>query len=194
MATFPEDIAVKDFFLNEVPKVFEEGAQKVKAEELAGTEFTVQFNITGEGGGNYALKITDGKNLEIVEGGVEKPNVLIELTEKNWREAITGKVPGVMDQMTNIEQFGGGKEQLNTIKNVSGVLNLELTRGDQEPYKIKMVFNGAETPSVSLKMSLDDYGKMIRKEVSGPDLFMSGKMSFEGDMTLLLQLQNVIGG
>ena len=193
MATFPEDISVKDFFLNEVPKIFEEGAQKVKTEELAGTEFTVQFNITGEGGGNYALKITDGKNLEIIEGGVEKPNILIELNEKDWRDSITGKVPGVMDQMTNVEQIGGGKEQLNTVKNVAGSLNLELTRGDQEPFKVKMVFNGSETPSVSLKMALDDYIKMVKKEVSGPDLFMSGKMSFEGDMTLLLQLQNIIG-
>ncbi len=193
MATFPENISVKDFFLNEVPKLFEEGVKQVDTSALAGEEFTIQFNITGEGGGNYALKITDGKNLEIIEGGIETPNVLIELSEKDWRDSITGKVPGVMDQFTNIEQVGGTKDQLNTIKNLKGCLNLELNRPDGSQYKVKMVFNGSETPSATLRMALDDYIKMVKKEATGQDLFMAGKMSFDGDVTFLLQLQNVIG-
>jgi len=192
MAESLENISAKDFFTNMVPKLFAEGVKDVDTKDLVGSEFTLQFNVFGAGGGNYCLKITDGKNLKVIEGGIPKPNIMIELAEADWREAITGKVPGMMDQFMNPKQ-AASRTMLDSAKSVAGVFQLELSRSGKPNYKIKMVFNGAGSPQANLKMDMDDYFKMVRKEVDGPSLFMSGKMSFEGDMAFLLQLQGLIG-
>ncbi len=188
MADNMEKISAKEFFTKLVPTLFAEGANKVDASGLAGTEFTLQFNVVGSGGGNFGLKIKDGNKLEVVEGGLPKANILIELSESDWREAITGMVPGMMDQLMNPNQVGS-RDKLDSAKTLNGVFGLELTRSGKPNYKVKMVFNGAGSPAANLKMDMDDYFKMVRKEVDGPSLFMGGKMSFEGDMTFLMQLQ-----
>lgn len=192
MADNLQTISAKEFFTGLVPKLFAEGVKNVDASGLAGTEFSLQFNVVGSGGGNFALRIKDGKNLEIVEGGLPKPNILVELSETDWREAITGMVPGMMDQMMNPKQ-AMSRSMLDNAKTLNGVFLLELSRGGKPNYKIKMVFNDAGAPSASLKMTMDDYFRMVKKEVDGPSLFMGGKMSFEGDMAFLLQLQGLMG-
>ena len=192
MAANLEIISAKDFFTKLVPTLFAEGAKKANASGLAGTEFALQFNVVGAGGGNFGLKIKDGNKLEVAEGGFPKANILIELSESDWREAITGMVPGMMDQMMNPNQVGS-RDKLDSAKTLNGVFGLELTRAGKPNYKVKMTFNGAESPVANLKMAMDDYFKMVRKEVDGPSLFMSGKMNFEGDMTFLMQLQGFVG-
>ena len=192
MAESFEKISAKEFFASLVPKLFAEGVKGVDASGLAGTEFTLQFNLVGGVGGNYCLRIKDGKNLEVIEGGIPKPNIMLELSEGDWREAISGKVPGMMDQFMSPKQ-AASRSMLDNAKSVNGCFQLELSRPGQPSYQLKMLFNGASQPFASLKMSLDDYLKMVRKEVDGPGLFMSGKMSFEGDMAFLLQLQGMMG-
>lgn len=189
---FSENISVKDFFTKEVPKIFEEGIKKVATSELSGTVFHLEFNITGEAGARYCLKIKDGKELEIIEGGVPKPELLVELSEKDFRDSITGKVPGALDQFMNPEQ-AASKKQMDAVKAIAGTLNLELKKPDGNLFKVKIKFNSADSPSCTIKMDMDDYAKMVKKEVAGPALFMEGKLGFEGDMTFLMQLQSVIG-
>ena len=191
MAVFPKDIKVSDFFKNEVPKVFKEGLGKVNTASLQGTEFSLQFNIPGAGGGTYCLKVKDGKDLQIIEGGIDKPVIMIELAEKDFRDSISGEVLGTMYIFMSQEQVAN-RQKLDAVKGVSGTLNLELTKPDGGVFKIKMVFNGASQPQANLKMILDDYVKMTKKEVDGQSLFMSGKMGFEGDMMFLIQLQGVM--
>ena len=189
MAVFPKDIKVSDFFKNEVPKVFKEGLGKVNTASLQGTEFSLQFNITGAGA--YCLKVKDGKDLQIVEGGVDKADIMLELSEKDFRDSISGIVPGTMDIFMNMDQVAN-RDKLDQVKKVAGTLNLDLTKPDGGVFKIKMVFSGSSQPQASLKMILDDYIKMTKKEVDGQSLFMSGKMGFEGDMMFLIQLQGVM--
>jgi len=187
-----EKISVKEFFTKVVPDLFKEGIKQADTSGISGTEFSLQFNITGGAGGVYSLRIKDGKNLEVIEGGLDKPNIAIELGEPEWREAITGKIPGIMDQMLNPNQVAS-RDKLESAKGLSGVFQLTLSRAGKPDYNVKMIFNGASSPFASLKMSAEDFFKMAKKEVDGPSLFMTGKMSFEGDMAFLLQLQGFVG-
>lgn len=189
MAIFPRDIKIQDFFENQVPKIFKEGLSKVNTKSLQGTEFSLQFNITGAG--SYCLKVKNGKDLNIIEGGVDKPDITIELSENDFRDSIAGIVPGTMDIFMNMDQVAN-RDKLEQVKKVAGTLNLELNKPDGGVFKIKMVFSGSSQPQASLKMMLDDYVKMTKKEVDGQSLFMSGKMGFEGDMMFLIQLQGVM--
>ena len=57
----------------------------------AGLNKTFQWNITGEQAVIYAFKVHDGV-CEPVPGGVEKPDVTITISDKDWISMIEGKL------------------------------------------------------------------------------------------------------
>ncbi len=65
---------------------------------------TLQWNITGEEAGVYALKIANG-TCELIKGGVEKADMTLTVSDKDWL-AIAG---GQLNAMT---AFTGGKLKL----------------------------------------------------------------------------------
>jgi putative sterol carrier protein len=51
----------------------------------------LQLNITGEEAGVYAVKI-ENQTCDIIKGGVEKPNLTITLSDKDWLDLTAGKL------------------------------------------------------------------------------------------------------
>lgn len=62
---------------------------------------TLQWNVTGEGEGKYALKIAGGK-CEFIKGGVEKADLTFTIAGPDWLAIAEGK----MDAMS---AFASGK-------------------------------------------------------------------------------------
>ena len=62
---------------------------------------TLQWNITGEEAGVYALKIANG-TCELIKGGVEKPDMTLTVADKDWLGIATG-------QLNAMTAFTGGK-------------------------------------------------------------------------------------
>lgn len=52
---------------------------------------TFQWNITGEEAGKYALKVANG-TCELIEGGVEKPNITFTVAGQDWLAVAEGKL------------------------------------------------------------------------------------------------------
>lgn len=52
---------------------------------------TFQWNITGEEAGKYALKVANG-TCELIEGGVEKPNITFTVADQDWLAVVEGKL------------------------------------------------------------------------------------------------------
>lgn len=52
---------------------------------------TLQWNVTGDEAGKYALKIADGK-CELIVGGVEKPDITLTVADKDWLAIGEGKL------------------------------------------------------------------------------------------------------
>lgn len=65
---------------------------------------TLQWNITGEEAGVYALKIANG-TCELIRGGVEKPDMALTMTDKDWLAI----AEGTLNPMT---AFTSGKLKL----------------------------------------------------------------------------------
>lgn len=65
---------------------------------------TLQWNITGEEAGKYALKIADG-TCELIKGGVEKADISLTVSDKDWLAVAEGK----LDAMN---AFASGKLKL----------------------------------------------------------------------------------
>ncbi len=65
---------------------------------------TLQWNITGDEAGIYALKIAGG-TCELITGGVEKPDMALTVLDKDWLAIASGE----MNAMT---AFTSGKLKL----------------------------------------------------------------------------------
>ena len=52
---------------------------------------TLQWNVTGEEAGKYALKVANG-TCELITGGVEKPDITFTVADKDWLAIADGKL------------------------------------------------------------------------------------------------------
>ncbi|MBV9101370.1 MAG: SCP2 sterol-binding domain-containing protein [Candidatus Dormibacteraeota bacterium] len=59
----------------------------------AGMNAKYQFRLTGEGGGEWYLRIADGKP-EVGKGTIENPDNVQTMTVEDYVALATGKVPG----------------------------------------------------------------------------------------------------
>jgi len=190
MATFrvPEDVSVDTFFGEIVPSQFGDLIAGADLSSLKGKEGTLQFDISGK---KYCLKITDGTNLEVIKGGIDKPMLALALSEKDWRDSVTGKIEGLIDQFTDPTQIADVK-RLNTLSSTKGACTMEIKKSDRTSIPVTMTFNGEDKPAVTLNLDLPDWIAMQKKQTTGQALFMNGKLKFTGDMVLLMKLQTMM--
>jgi putative sterol carrier protein len=52
---------------------------------------TLQWNVTGDEAGKYALKIANG-TCELINGGVEKADITLTVADKDWLAVADGKL------------------------------------------------------------------------------------------------------
>lgn len=74
-------------------------AENFNAEKAAGMTATYQWDITGDGGGKYYAKITDG-SIDAGEGEAENPNITITVAAQDWLDILNGKLDGQMAFMS----------------------------------------------------------------------------------------------
>jgi putative sterol carrier protein len=59
--------------------------------QTAGMSGSIQFDLSGEGGGQWAIKLGDG-SFEIVEGGVESPTTTISMSAEDYVKMMNGEL------------------------------------------------------------------------------------------------------
>ncbi len=183
----PNDIEAKKFFEEIVPKEFEERIKDSPIEGMEGTEFAVQFSITGEGGGTWTLVIADGKKMEVKPQEDEKAQITMTLDVNDWRDTVTGKIPG-MDIMQQMQSGKGGRAQFDKLKTVAGTLRLELTKDDGGVLPMELMFNKGAAPQTTLKAKATDYADIQSGKLNGQQAFMSGKLKISGDMGFAMKI------
>ena len=67
--------------------------------KFSGVNGVFQFNLSGDNGGNFHVKIADGK-AELVEGSYEKPDVTVSASADNLLKMMEGKLSGHVAFMT----------------------------------------------------------------------------------------------
>jgi putative sterol carrier protein len=72
----------------------------------AGLTKTFQWNITGDEAGVWAFKIVDGQG-ELIPGGIEKPDVTITVSDKDWIAITEGKLDATSAFMTGRLKVAG---------------------------------------------------------------------------------------
>jgi putative sterol carrier protein len=65
----------------------------------AGLNKIFQWDISGEEAGKWAVKIAD-QTCEIIPGGVDKPNITLIMSDKNWLSIAKGETDAMNAYMT----------------------------------------------------------------------------------------------
>lgn len=88
-----------EFFEKVLPKKFDAS----KAESL---DATVQMNITGPEGGQWAITVKN-RNLAVRKGSEEKPTMTITMADLDFVDLINGKMSGEKAFMSGKLKFDG---------------------------------------------------------------------------------------
>jgi putative sterol carrier protein len=187
----PENIGVKEYFEEVVPKMVEEQIAGVAAAGMEDTVFTVQFDVKGDETNVYGITVKGAKDLEITEGSLENAMIKVEVEEDVWRKAVTGKLEGAMDMFTDMSQTAN-RSRYDALQSTKGTMSVEMAMPDGSTAVLKIVFNGADSPAVTFKVALEDWAKMQSGELAGPMAFMQGKLKIEGDMPFAMSLGNLM--
>jgi putative sterol carrier protein len=89
-----------------VREYFEQIANSFNSAKAAGMTATYQFDITGEGGGQWFAKIENG-SLASGEGEAESADCTITVSAGNWLDILNGKLDGQMAFMAGKLKIAG---------------------------------------------------------------------------------------
>ena len=178
--------SIKDAF-ELIPKlskrIIEESPKAAEiSKEMQGTNFSFVADIEGT---QYGLTIKDGKDISISDKPIEKPMVKVTSSIHDLEKFISIKSFDAMFQDGN----SINKAKYNTIASVNGTISFEFLNDDESVSNIKITFNGAESPLSKIKIKSSDLRALITKEQNPINLFMSGGIALEGDMSLPMALQ-----
>jgi putative sterol carrier protein len=78
-----------------VQETFDQMASRFKADRAAGTNATIQYDISGEGGGTWYAVIKDGA-CTVASGAATNPSLTLSMAAQDWLDMTSGKQSGQM--------------------------------------------------------------------------------------------------
>jgi putative sterol carrier protein len=78
-----------------VQETFDAMASRFKADKAAGTNATIQYDISGDGGGSWNAVIKDGACV-VSPGAAANPNLTLSISGQDWLDMLSGKQSGQM--------------------------------------------------------------------------------------------------
>jgi putative sterol carrier protein len=68
---------------------------RFRADKAAGTNATIQYDISGDGGGTWNAVIKDGA-CTVNQGAAASPNLTLSIAAQDWIDMLSGKQSGQM--------------------------------------------------------------------------------------------------
>ena len=88
-------------------------------EKIKGIDATYQWDITGDGGGKWFAKFSEG-GAEVGEGEAESPNITITVSAENWMDIVNGKLNGQMAFLTGKLKIQGDMSLAMKLQSLTG--------------------------------------------------------------------------
>ena len=82
-----------------VKETFDAMAGRFKPDRAQGVKATIQYDITGEGGGSYHVDVADGA-CNVKGGPAASPNLTLTMAAPDWLDMVGGKLNGQMAFMS----------------------------------------------------------------------------------------------
>ena len=87
-------------------EVFDNMASRFKKDAAKGMTATYQFDLSGDGGGQWHVMIAN-EQCQVQEGKAASPNITISMTAKDYLDMVNGKLNGQMAFMTGKLKIAG---------------------------------------------------------------------------------------
>lgn len=156
------------------------------ADNASQDDATLAYVVTGDGGGEWLLKVSSGKmNVERATGEALVTYTVSATDAKDAINARNGATPALLVPPRRPGQRAGAG---SAVKALRGTVEQNLTRADGDPFKIEICFNGAATPRTKLTLALTDQVAMAEGRMNPQEAFMTGKLKVEGDMGFMMQV------
>jgi len=188
----PEGISVDEFFTSFVPDQFRQLNALLNAVDLSflsGKDFTMQFDIDGQ---VYSVAFKNAKDLEVNRGAIGEPNITVVVSEKDWRDAVTGRFNELADGLSGDPTAFIDAKRYEALMSMRGAVTMNLKKNDGSILPLKIIFNDEEEPAATLNLDMIDGLELMNKTTNGMALFMKGKIKFTGNMLLLMKLQTLV--
>jgi len=91
---------------DDVKAIFSAMPQQFNADAAKGMNSVIQFNLTGDGGGQYHVAIKDGAGT-VGEGAHASPNMTMTMAAQDYVDMISGKLNGQMAFMSGKLKIAG---------------------------------------------------------------------------------------
>jgi putative sterol carrier protein len=170
-----------EYYTQSIPQQFAaalEGVRDVLAEQ---PELTAVYEITGAGGGTYGVRAA-GTQIEVLPESLPAADMRTTMTVEDWRKGFASN--GALDPFVDYIR----QSKVAVVKSLKGTVRLELERSDGSTWRSTTMFGDQAEPEVTLRMATDDYAAMMRGELNGQMAFLTGKLTFEGSLPLLMQV------
>jgi putative sterol carrier protein len=184
----PENVTVEGFFKEYLYGKLMEVRETADLSWLAGKEFTANYEVNGS---RFGMRIKDGTDLEVVDGGIGQAMLEVRMSEDFWRDMATGKIESGMDSYILPGGSSADKDRYNALQEIKGTLKINMEIGD-EIEEISMVLNGEPQPEAKITIALEDFVSINKGEADGPSLVMTGKLKIDGDISFLLSVQEML--
>ena len=78
-----------------VKETFDAMSGRFRGDKAAGTNATIQYDISGDGGGTWNAVIKDGA-CTVNSGAAPSPNLTLQIAAQDWLDMLSGKQSGQM--------------------------------------------------------------------------------------------------
>ncbi len=104
----------------DLEQIFAAMGDNFDASKAAGVELSVQFDLSGDGGGQYYAKVADGK-LDANKGSVDNPDATLKMDAGDFAAMSKGDLNPMMAFMSGKIKVDG---DLNTVMKFQQVVGL----------------------------------------------------------------------
>lgn len=80
-------------------EIFAEMPNRLNAEQAQGVDMTIQFNLSGDEGGDYVLHVADGE-ANVVEESMDDATATIKMDATDYKQMVTGQLDPMTAFMT----------------------------------------------------------------------------------------------
>ena len=87
-------------------EIFDQMSANVNADAAKGLNSTIQFNLSGDNGGQWHVAIKDGK-ADVAAGTAPSPNMTLSMTSQDYVDMVMGKLNGQMAFMSGKLKISG---------------------------------------------------------------------------------------
>ena len=87
-------------------EIFEQMSANVNADAAKGMNATIQFNLSGDTGGNWYVTVKDG-GATVSQGSAPSANMTLSMTAQDYVDMIMGKLNGQMAFMSGKLKISG---------------------------------------------------------------------------------------